>query len=93
MSLDEFIIEQGDEGQFMWVLIYGEAKVDVNGQKVAGLKGNTAFGEAALKHKAKRNASIIAESQWKVLILEKDDYDRVIADTDKKQKQQNLEFM
>jgi hypothetical protein len=44
-------------------LVYGEAKVDVNGQKVANLKGNTAFGEAALKHKAKRNASIIAESE------------------------------
>jgi len=77
----------------MWVLVYGEAKVDISGQLVATLKGNTAFGEAALKHKTKRNASIVALTQCKILILDKEDYDRVISDSVQKQRQQNLEFM
>ena len=77
----------------MWVLVYGQAGVDINGQQVAILKGNTAFGEAALKHKAKRNASIIAIEQWKVLILDKEDYDRVIDDSVQKQKSENMDFM
>lgn len=77
----------------MWVLVYGEAEVVWNKQQVAILKGNTAFGEAALKHKATRNASIIALTECKILILDKDDYDRVISDSVQKQKQLNLQFM
>ena len=85
-SEDETIITQGDEGTFMWVLVEGEAKVEFNGQDVATLKSNTAFGEAALKHKVERNASIIAITQCKILILHKEDYDHIILDHDKLRK-------
>lgn len=80
------MIKQGDEGTFMCVLVYGEANVVINGEDCAVIKGNTAFGEAALKHKATRNASIIAKTECKVLILDKEDYDRVISDSVQKAK-------
>ena len=82
LHLDDEIIRQGDEGHFMWVLLKGSARVVINGNPVAVLNDNSAFGEAALKHKVKRNASIIAQEHWEVLILHKDEYDRVISDSD-----------
>lgn len=91
--LDEEIIRQGDEGHFMWVLLRGSARVVINGNSVAVLKDNSAFGEAALKHKVKRNASIIAQEQWEVLILHKDEYDRVIYDSDLIKKRSNQAFI
>ena len=76
----------------MWVLLKGSAKVVINGNAVAVLKENSAFGEAALKHKVKRNASIIAKERWEVLVLHKDEYDRVISDSDLIKKRANQVF-
>ena len=93
LHLDEEIIRQGDEGHFMCVLLKGSARVVINGNPVAVLKDNSAFGEAALKHKVQRNASIIAQEHWEVLILHKDEYDRVISDSDLIKKRSNQAFI
>lgn len=89
----EVIIQQGDEGQYMCILIEGKATVSFNGQTVATLNENTAFGEAALKHKVERNASITADKECKILLLYREDYERIILDHDKLRKRQNLQFL
>ena len=90
---DSIIIKQGDEGNFMCVLVDGQAQVLFNDQVVATLKYNTAFGEAALKHKVQRNATIKAVTECKVLILHKQDYDLILSDFDKLRKRQDLDFL
>jgi len=63
------IIEQDAEGNSMFILIQGSARVYVNHNGRAGTSSHTAgrrlFGEMSLPHWRKRSATVVAASDWK----------------------------
>eukprot|EP00440_Ansanella_granifera_P040838 gb/GFBE01044284.1/.p1 GENE.gb/GFBE01044284.1/~~gb/GFBE01044284.1/.p1 ORF type:complete len:770 (+),score=265.98 gb/GFBE01044284.1/:1-2310(+) len=59
----EVIIKQGDEGNEFFVIKKGAADVDVNGTRVAALKGGDYFGENALLRNEPRTATITANGK------------------------------
>jgi len=56
----DFVIRQGEFGDCMYFLSSGSVRVTVNEQQVAILSEGSPFGETALIHNEKRNASIQA---------------------------------
>ena len=63
------VIEQGDAGDYMYIIEKGTFAVDVDGNKVATLGPGALFGELALLYDAARAASVVAMSDavvWRV---------------------------
>ncbi len=57
----EFLTQQGDSDNSIWLLVHGEASVIVNGRAVATRRAGTHVGELALvDHSATRSASVHA---------------------------------
>ena len=71
----EKIIEQGDDGASMFVLIRGEAKVLVNHNgsltQVATLRASDCFGEMSLLTGEKRTATVVAQGECEILVIDK----------------------
>jgi small-conductance mechanosensitive channel/CRP-like cAMP-binding protein len=71
----EKLIQQGDEGDSMFILVEGAANVLVehNGspRKVAHLKSGDCFGEMSLLTGERRSASVVAESDCEVVEIGK----------------------
>ena len=72
------VIKQDDDGDFMLIIYEGKALVSVAGNIVADKNPNDVVGEAALQHKQKRKATVIAATRCKCLVIHKDDYDNAI---------------
>lgn len=68
------IINQGDLGTEFFVIKSGSAKVEVNGNMVANLKGGDYFGEQALLRDDPRNASIVAATKIEALKITRDQF-------------------
>jgi CRP-like cAMP-binding protein len=68
------IIKQGDLGNEFFVIKTGSAKVVVNEENVATLKGGDYFGEQALLRDDPRNASIIAQTTIEALKITRDKF-------------------
>ena len=77
----------------MYILMKGLAGVLVGNKIVAQIHDHKVFGESALEHSAKRNASIIALSECNVLLLMKFHYDLIISDYLKLAKAKNVDFL
>jgi len=71
----EKLIEQGETGDSMFVLLRGEASVVVsqNGQptRVAALRGGDCFGEMSLLTGEKRSATVVAQTDCEVAQIDK----------------------
>jgi len=61
------IITQGDEGNEFFMIKKGNADVEIDGKKVASLKGGDYFGENALLRNEPRTATIKATTEVKAL--------------------------
>lgn len=77
------IINQGEPGDFYYIVSRGVFKVSrkaANGTSVvlAKLKNGDAFGEEALLSKAKRNATVVAESNGVLMRLSKKDFTELL---------------
>ena len=77
------IINQGDTGDFYYIISRGKFKVSresVNGTTVvlAELADGDAFGEEALLSEAKRNATVVAESDGLLMRLSKGDFEALL---------------
>lgn len=72
---NDYIIRQGELGESMYFLLNGEVEVIVDGQIVAHLASGSPFGEAALLHKERRNASIRTLGYCDVYSLSKKHFD------------------
>ena len=59
-------------------------------EKVFEAKEGFSFGEAALLHKQKRNASVRAEKNCKLIYIDKYDYNRVLKEIEKKRIDENI---
>ena len=58
VELRQVIMNQGDEGDFMYVIESGSYEVSVDGSKVASLRKGEIFGELALLYQCPRAATI-----------------------------------
>jgi small-conductance mechanosensitive channel len=80
----EMVIEQGAEGNSMFILVRGEADVYVNrdGERapVATLAAGDYFGEMSLLTGEKRSATVIAKVDCDVLEVDKAQFSKIVQD-------------
>jgi CRP-like cAMP-binding protein len=77
------IINQGDDGDFYYIITNGQAKVTRASKtgselKLATLHAGDAFGEEALLSDSKRNANIIMTSDGSLMRLSKEDFNQLL---------------
>ena len=83
MRAGETVIKQGDDGDYYYIIKAGKAKV-IRAAKtgpeltLATLKDGDAFGEEALLSEAKRNATVIMESNGTLMRLSKEDFNALL---------------
>jgi CRP-like cAMP-binding protein len=76
----EFVIKQGDEGDYFYVIVKGkctvtrETPLNKDGIKLAELNMGDTFGEEALISDAKRNASVAMTTDGTLMRLGKEDF-------------------
>eukprot|EP00359_Climacostomum_virens_P006390 CAMPEP_0204901046 /NCGR_PEP_ID=MMETSP1397-20131031/2841_1 /ASSEMBLY_ACC=CAM_ASM_000891 /TAXON_ID=49980 /ORGANISM="Climacostomum Climacostomum virens, Strain Stock W-24" /LENGTH=507 /DNA_ID=CAMNT_0052069321 /DNA_START=180 /DNA_END=1700 /DNA_ORIENTATION=+ len=73
------LMQQGDEGDCLLILVIGRVSVYINGVKLVELTENNIVGELALVTRAKRSATVVAETDVKVLKLESKAYEDAIS--------------
>ena len=73
-SLDagETLVEQGDEGRELFLILDGIVDVEVDGEEVAELGPGSLLGEMALLEGGKRTASVYATTQVRVVVVPPD---------------------
>jgi CRP-like cAMP-binding protein/rhodanese-related sulfurtransferase len=80
----EFVIKQGDEGDYFYVIVKGrctvtrETPLNKEGIKLAELNMGDTFGEEALISDAKRNASVSMQTDGTLMRLGKDDFRKLL---------------
>jgi CRP/FNR family transcriptional regulator, cyclic AMP receptor protein len=75
------LIRQGDPGREAFVICDGRAKATVRGKKSAHLGPGQCFGEMALLDAAPRSATVTAESDMRLLVLDSRQFSTLIEDT------------
>jgi CRP-like cAMP-binding protein len=80
---DDIIIEQGETGKGLYLVLRGEFKVSrkqgaETPQTLATLKGGDVFGEISLLREQPTNATVVATSIGEVLFLPKEDFHEVL---------------
>lgn len=75
-TVGELLVRQGEKGETLFVIKSGRARVDVRGEQeqvatVAMPGPNDFFGEMSLLTGERRSASVIAETETEVVVLEK----------------------
>jgi len=63
------LVKQGSTGREFIFIVEGEAKVEVDGKVVNRLSANDFFGEIAMIDGKPRTATVIAETDMKVLVV------------------------
>jgi CRP/FNR family transcriptional regulator, cyclic AMP receptor protein len=74
------IITEGDDGNTMYVVLVGTAKVTRGGRKIASAGPGSCFGELALLSKGPRTASVTALSDMEVAVITRRKLTRVIGE-------------
>lgn len=84
---DQVIFHEGDMGDAMYIIktgsvsVYHEPKeLGLPEKVVTELKANDFFGEMALVSKDKRNASVRTLMESEIFVLQKEDFDKLIAE-------------
>jgi CRP/FNR family transcriptional regulator, cyclic AMP receptor protein len=72
------IITESDDGNTMYVVLVGTAKVSRGGRKIATVGPGSAFGELALLSKGPRTASVTSLSDMEVAIITRRKLTRVL---------------
>lgn len=73
------IVEEGDAGDGMYIIVSGEARVDVGG-RFHVLKAGDFFGEMALIAPGKRMATVRAEADVRALMIPADEFQTFLMD-------------
>ena len=79
----DFIIKQGDEGDYYYIIKHGKCKVTRSSKTgseltLATLDDGDAFGEEALLSEAKRNANVVMVTDGSLMRLSKEDFNQLL---------------
>jgi len=74
----ETIINQGDTADLVYTLIEGQANAICDGVKVGEIHQNEIFGALAVFTRQTRIASVIAQTECTVMMVNKDDFIQLI---------------
>jgi CRP-like cAMP-binding protein len=96
----EFVFKQGDYGDKFYILLKGEAsvlvitdKVNLTTEEVLVYKDGSSFGELGLTDKKPRAASIYTKSDCHFAVLDKQNYNRILATLMKKKRNELVDFL
>ena len=78
----QYIVNEGDLGKELFMIVKGEVEVVVGGNVVAVMKEGAGFGEMALIDSQPRSADIIAKNEVLVLKMESDDFLEILKQRD-----------
>jgi CRP-like cAMP-binding protein len=70
----DILIEEGEAGRGLFLVLRGEYDVVVGAQKVATLKSGEVFGEISLLRASPTTATVTARTQGEILFLARDDF-------------------
>ena len=78
----QYIVNEGDLGKELFMIVKGEVEVVVGGNVVSVMKEGAGFGEMALIDSQPRSADIIARNDVLVLKMESDDFLEILKQRD-----------
>ena len=78
----QYIVNEGDLGKELYMIVKGEVEVVAGGNVVAVMKEGAGFGEMALIDSQPRSADIIARNDVLVLKMESDDFLEILKQRD-----------
>jgi trk system potassium uptake protein TrkA len=73
------VTRQGDEGDEFFVVVEGDASATVDGDEVGTIGAGGFFGEMALIDGGERVATVTATAPMKVLVLDRHDFNEMLA--------------
>ena len=90
---NKYIFEQGNIGNFFYILKQGTAQLIINNKVVKELKIGESFGELALLHDAPRSGTIVAVTDCLLWTLERKNFRKIIEHITKLNYEENLRFI
>ncbi len=78
----QYIVNEGDLGKELFMIVKGEVEVVAGGNVVAVMKEGAGFGEMALIDNQPRSADIVARNDVLVLKMESDDFLEILKQRD-----------
>ncbi|MCL2326201.1 MAG: cyclic nucleotide-binding domain-containing protein [Proteobacteria bacterium] len=73
------IIQEGDAGEELYILVEGECEVTNSGVKLATLEAGSSFGELSLIDRQPRSATVTAITMCRVLAIRASDFEKLTA--------------
>lgn len=89
----ETIIQQGEEGDFFYIIDQGEVEVYVNNKCVTAISDGGSFGELALIYGTPRAATIKAKADCKLWAIDRKTYRRILMGSTIKKRKMYEEFL
>ena len=78
----QYIVNEGDLGKELFIIIKGEVEVISGGSKIDVMKSGASFGEMALLDSQPRSADVVALEDVMVLKMERDDFHEILKQRD-----------
>jgi CRP-like cAMP-binding protein len=78
LQAGRMLIKEGTRGREFFTLVEGDVRVLKNGRKVASMGPGDFFGEIALVTDVPRTSTVTAETDVRVLVLTKRDFQRLL---------------
>lgn len=74
------LVREGDDGETLFVILEGRARVTRGRRVVARLRAGDFFGEIAVLDRRPRSASVVADTEVRCVVLHRDDLRKILAE-------------